>query len=594
MRHDQHNLIPVIGGNEQPVFQLPKRTFVAAVNKIQALAPDTEVDFDHFGHVRHLTTASPKGFFGEPFAGDPVKHARKFLRTAEMVNALGLRWVDLREGGADELPSLGWRVWFRQVIKVSDQKRSLPVRGGYVHVFVDKTGRIFMVNSTLRRGRKPAKLGKIVSRKEAIELAQAKHGTTTCDAAECLLVLSAHNGHIDPVYEVTLSSCEPRKLVMYLVKAKTGEVVYAENKLHYASAPARTFLRIPSPVKPIAEQVYDSVIESLPDPTVLKNENLTVYLGKMGREVKAKADGTFKYDPSTPEFGAVVTFFALNSQFELFKKWGLKKPEKPIPVVVRDSSVRDNAYFDPESVEIHLGVGSGLPRGLNKNIDFDLGVAWHETGHYVVFLQAPGKDLPGSEGGAGHEASGDYCDLLMDFWFRLVYGKTMGKELTAAEVASDPLIIGVYAMPPDGIRKQKNNKVTPRDKTGEVHDDGEIVGGAMADVLVGLSTRADSSLESSLTYAGQLFLASLALVPAHRVMFKDIARAFVTADQALAKGANRKLIEDSFARHGITLGSKISDPDANVGNPELPKAPRPPRVPRTPRTPRRQPRRKLA
>lgn len=565
MRADSRNRFRPIGGQDSPVVQLPKQPYVSAIGKLTQAIPGVEVDYDHFGHVRHLTTSCPDGFLkGVAFNGNPLAHAKKLLKTREIANALGLRYVDLRSGGVDELPNLGWRVWFRQVIKVADQRNSLPVRGGYVHVFVDPSGRIYMVNSTLRRGRKPGKLGKIISRKEAIELALARHGVDTCEKASCQLTLSAHNGSIDPVYEVLLSSCQPRKLVLYLVKARSGEVVYSENKLHYAAVPARTFLRIPNPNKPVSDQVHDAVIEALPDPTVLKNENLVVYLGRKGREVKARADGTFKYEPSTPEFGAVITFFALNSQFELFKQCGLKKLDKPIPVVVRDPSVRDNAYFDPESVEIHLGVGSGLPRGLNKNIEFDLGVGWHENGHYVVYVQTPARDLPGSEGGATHEASGDYCDILMDFWFRLIYGKVMGHELSREEVERDPRIIGIYALPPDGIRKQKNSKRTPRDKTGEVHDDGEIVGGAMCDVLVGLAVKPDSTIENGLTYAAKLFLAALQLVPAHKVMFKDVLRAFVTADQSLAGGANRALVEKCFADHGITLGTRVSDPDQPV------------------------------
>ena len=593
MIHDKNNLFKPIGGQDVDVVHVPKQPFVTAVGQLTRETSGLEVDYDHFGHVRHLTTDCADGFLkGVKFGGDPLAHAKKLLKQPAIARALGLAYVDLRAGGVDEVPAVGgFRVWFRQTLKVKDNRNHLQVRGGYVHVLMDKDGRIFMVNATLRHGRKPGKLGKIISRKEAIKLALAKHGVATCDAAECELTLSAHNGRIDPVYEVTLSSCEPRKLVLYLVKAKTGEVVYSENKLHYAAGaagvPARTFLRIPNPNKPISDQVHDALIEMLPDPTVLKNENITVYLGSMGKAVKAKADGTFKYDPSTPEFGCVITFFALNSQLAIFQKWGMTKPGKSIPCVVRDKSVSDNAYFDPEAVEMHLGIGSGLPNGLNTNIDFDLGVGWHEAGHYVVYIQTPGKDLPGSEGGAGHEASGDYCDLLMDFWFRLIYGKTMGSELTKDEVEKDPRIIGVYALPPDGIRKQKNTKRTPRDKTGEVHDDGEIVGGAMADVLVGLATRADVGLEESLTFAGKLFLAALSLVPAHKVMFKDILRAFVTADQTLSKGVNRKLIEKCFADHGITLGGTVGDPDITT---KVPRTPRGPKAPRKPRKPRRTPR----
>src|SRR5262249_35091324 len=117
---------------------------------------------------------------------------------------------------------------------------------------------------------------------------------------------------------------------------------------------------------------------------------------------------------------------------------------------------------------------------------------------------------------------------------------------------------------PDGIRKQKNKKVTPRDKTGEVHDDGEIVGGGMTDVIVALAVKPDVTLGDALDFAGKLILGALAVVPAHKVMFKDVLRGFVTADQNLTGGSNRALIEKSFADHGISLGSRINDPDQPV------------------------------
>lgn len=566
MRADPKNLFQPIGGQEPLVARLPKRPYQRAIGQLVKTISDVEVDYDHFGQVRHLTTSSNEGFLSAPFAGKPLAHARKLLRTRLMRSALGLSKVELRDGEVTELdlPVPGWRVEFRQVLRIKGQKRAIKMRGGYIHVFMSDSGRIYMVNSTLRHGRKPAALGKVISREAAIKAALEKHGVQTCETARCQLTYSAHDGSIDPVYEVLLSSCNPKKLVLYLVQARTGEVVYAENKLHYASAKARSFLRIPNPSVDLEKQIFDTVIDMLPNPAVLKNENLVVYMGDSRREVKARADGSFNYSRSEIEFDCVVTFWALNQMYELFKKWGMRKADKPCPVHVHAKSVRDNAYFDPDSDLIKLGVGSGLRRGLNVHIAYDLGVGLHETGHRVVYIQTPGKDLPGSEGGATHEACGDYCDILFDFWFRLLYGKQMRHELTREEVNKDPRIIGVYALPPNGIRQQKNNKKTPRDKTGEVHDDGEIIGGAMCDVLVGLAVRPESRLEDAFVSAGKLFLAALALVPAHKVMFKDILRAFVTADQNLNNGTNRALIEKCFADHGIALGARISDPDQTV------------------------------
>ena len=590
MRNSSQHLIsesetlPRISAGEDP-----KRPYAAAVRALASRLfpggetiigsqPTVEALFDDFGHVRSLTTNGAQGLFTEPLTGTAREHARKFLATTEIVNAFGLRHVELQDAGETEVPNLGTTVAFKQVATIGDT--TYTVRNGSVHVYLDTQGRVYNVNSTLRQGRKPNAFGKIVTPETAIERAKANFGgRQEFTTAKAELVLSSHNGRLDPVYQVTLGTDEPRKLALFLVRANSGLVVFRTNLLRasvadeapvaaaaanagFAQVQGRAFLRIPNHQTGISEQVHDVIMESLPDKTVLKNGNCTIYIGRTKKEVRCKADGTFNYKPGEPEFSAVCTYFAFHIQMELFKKWGMKANTKPIPIFVDDPSVRDNAYFDPDGYEIHLGIGSGLPMGLAKYIAYDLGVTWHENGHHVVFLQTPGNDLPGSEGGAMHESTGDMCDLLMDFWFRLVYGAQLGHTLTADDIAKDPLIIGVYAASPDGIRVQKNKKSTPRDKTGQVHDDGLISGGAKADLLVAMATAPDTVLRTELENFGKLMLAALALVPAHKVTFVDMLKAFLTADQQLFSGAYKQKIVKAFSDHGIktsstTGGSKV-------------------------------------
>lgn len=582
MRNSSQHLIPEsdslprVGAGEDPkrpyaaaVRALASRLFPTGSEPFIGTGPQVEALFDDFGHLRSLTTSGAQGLFTETFTGTAREHAKKFLATTEMVNALGLRHVELVDD-EETTNLLGTTVAFRQVATVDGNQ--IPVRGGYVHVYLDNQGRVYNVNSSLRHGRKPVKGLKQITAEAAIDRAKASFGGSqefTTTKAE--LRLSAHNGRLDPVWQVTLGTEEPRKMALFLVRATTGEVVYRTNRLRtstradaagrFAAAQAaasanagvagRAFLRIPNHQTPITQQVHDIIMESLPDKTVLKNHNCTIYIGRTKKEVRAKADGTFNYKPGDPEFSAVCTFFAFHIQMELMKKWGMKANTKPIPIYVDDPSVRDNAYFDPENYEIHLGVGSGLPMGLAKYIAYDLGVTWHENGHHIVFLQTPGNDLPGSEGGAMHESNGDMQDLLMDFWFRLVFGAQLGHTLTADDIAKDPLIIGVYAASPDGIRVQKNKKSTPRDKTGEVHDDGLISGGAKADLLVAMATAPGTTLKTELENYGKLLVAHLALVPAHKVTFVDALKAMLTADQQLFAGAYKQKIIKAFSDHGI-------------------------------------------
>jgi Zn-dependent metalloprotease len=584
MKHNSFHTVPETPASAAKV-ESPKRPYVAAVHQLARRIPDVRAVFDHFGHVRTITTDHVDGLFSQPMLGTPVQHAAKFLNVDEIGKALGLRDVELSRGTSTSDPQLGHTVVYQQQIVASNGVR-YPVRHGFVHVYMDAAGKVFNLNSSLRRGRRHTDVSGIIGDADAIEAAKKAVGNYEYDGGcRAELVFSGHNGRIDPVYEVVLCANNPRRVVQVLVKAHTGEVVFQTNLLRTAGGDklkpitvegargkgkrrkqtavaatgntpvlGKAFLRIPDPNTAITQQIHDVVIESLPDPKVLKNDNFIMYVGSSKTPVRAKADGTFKYDPKDPEFSAVITFFALQAQMELMKKWGMKSNTRPIPVHVEDRSVQDNAYFDPEGYEIHIGVGSGLNRGgLNRYIAFDLGVSWHENGHHIVFLQTPGNDLPGSEGGAMHESVGDVLgDLLMDWHFRLTYAKQLGQTFGVSEVDADPRIIGVYAMPPNGIRKAKNNKKTPQDKTGEVHDDGEISGGAKADLCVALVKQ--HGVAAGLELFGRTCLAALALMPAHRCTFRDMLNSFITADQRLNGGANRAAIVQAFGDHGITVG----------------------------------------
>lgn len=573
---------------------LPKRPYLAAVNRLAARIPDVRAVFDHFGHVRSLTTDDANGLFDKPLLGTPVQHARKFLAVDDINKALGLRHVDLDRGSDATDPLLGHSVTFQQEITASNGVK-YPVRHGYVQVFIDPTGKVFNLNSSLRHGKRNVDLNGIITEDQAIDAAEAHFGDREYEEnPKCELVFSAHNGKIDPCYEVILCANEPRLVQKVLVKAHSGEIVLAENLLRSprplpalmtggkgkapggktrkrrtpsttpgttggttTGVPCKVLLRIPDPNTPIAKQVYDQFIVNLPNPKVLADDDFIMYVGDKNHPVKAKADGTFNYAPTDPEFSAVVTYFALKAQFDLMKKWGMKPNTRAIPVIVEDNSGdTDNAYFDPEGYEIHILKGSGLKAGgLNRYIAFDLGVSWHENGHHIVFLQTPGKDLPGSEGGAMHESIGDVLgDLLMDWHFGDIYGAQLGHTLTVADVEADDRIIGKYALPPRGIRIAKNKKRTPQDKTGEVHDDGEISGGAKADLLVSLIKQL-AAVAPGLELFGRTTLGALALMPAHRCTFRDLLNAYVTADQRLNKGANRAAIVKAFDDHGIVLGS---------------------------------------
>lgn len=562
-------------GNDKP--NPPRKRVAAAIDALLAQGKEVECDYDHFGHARHLCDYSDDGLYNEKIRATVRAHARRFLNTPEMQRALALQGIELRDGEVVDFTALGLghRVQFRQVMAVPGRKRAVGVLGGYIHVFVQPDGTVKVLNSTIRRGKALGDVGTTLNRSQAIAQAKKKHGLPV-DTSKSERWVSQHKGSFDPVYRITLDTkpngSTPRKVFRYMVNAKTGDVVYEENRLHYSGVPGKSFLRIPNPDSEIGAQIKDCVLTELPDPSVLKNQRFEFFVLKNRKWVQVKANKVTNPDNSVsynynftkddPEFSAVTAFYAMDVQYQILEKLGMPKQTKPIKVFMDDPKVRDNAYFDAYNYEIHMGLGSGIDRGgLTKNVGWDLGVEWHENGHHVVFLTCPAQDLPGSEGGAMHESCGDLMDLVMDFIFRAEHAAALGEKLTIQQVLEDRAVVGFYALPPDGIRIQKNTARTPQDKKGEVHADGLISGGAAYDTFLGMISKlqdSDQILDLCLNYL-KLYLGNLAAMPGQRCLFKDQLRGFITADQAVNGGANKDTIVEAHGKHGITLGGRADD-----------------------------------
>jgi hypothetical protein len=555
------NSFSLAAADKEDLLQ-PKLPYASAVKALAKQIPALEADFDHFGSVRSLTSSAPEGLYKSGASASPARIARQFLARPIVERALGLRHSTLKLTNKTSF-GFGYRVDFRQVAPLYELDQMIPVRGGGVSVCLDRSGRVFSVTSTLRRGRRPSKQSGIISIIEAVDAAAA----IFCQPiawSNCQLVYSSHKGQMDLAYEVTLHSTETHNVVTYLVLAKSGRVVDQQFRLLRSwpdrlnlNAVAKALLCTPQAFQPILPQASRTIISCLPDANVLRNDYFAMFLGHERQPVYAKADGTYCYGVNDPEFAAVSVFIALNSQLTLYRELGMSRPKRVLSVFVNDPTVEDNAYFDPINYEIRIGVGSGVARGgLTKRIAFDLGVANHEFGHNAVFLQTPGHDLPGQEGAAMHEATGDVLGtLLMDYLYRIWYARELGREFTVRDLVDDHRLVGKFALPPNGLRSQLNKKRYPNDLTGTPHSDGLIAGGAFADVMVGMATSDGGNLEDKLRQFGRINLTALALVPMHKVSFKDMLRAFVTADQLETGGRYRELIEQSFADHGIILGA---------------------------------------
>ena len=533
--------------------------------QLSKLSKSFELDFDQNGYLRSLTNKNNNSLLlsEKPFKGQSINKqraialAKLFLDSPTIKHILKTKNFNMK---LSEITSFdfGYRIIFKQMANY--KKAELPVRGGAINIALNTKGQIFSMSSTLQHGNILPLAKTAISKAKAIALALAKcKKAITSTRAKFMFV--SYKGHIEPLYEVTLGGEFPYVSYTYLILANTGETINEFSKKfncltdsEAASVKAEALLLTPDANLPISAQISKTIINDLPDKQFLKNANFEMFTGAFAKRVRIKDDNTYCYGLRDPEFGAVSVFLSLQKQMELYLELGLRQPKQPMFVIVNDQFVPDNAYFDPQRYEIHIGVGSGVKhRGLSKNIAFDLSVSNHEFGHTAVFLQVPGGDLLGKLGEAINEAVGDVLGaLVMDYLGKIWQAKQLGQPFSAQDIKSDSRIVGKYALPPFGIRCQKNSKKLPDDLTGEPHADGLIIGGALADLLADMAIKG-GILEDQIKLFVKLSLMALALLPSYEVTFNDMLRAMITADKMICSGKYRLLIEKCFANHGIAL-----------------------------------------
>ncbi|MDR3612944.1 MAG: hypothetical protein P4L53_05205 [Candidatus Obscuribacterales bacterium] len=564
---------------------------------------------DVLGNIRTLTAQPGISLYRAPWEGQSLAYVNKYLAEDTVRKSLKLANVNLVPDEVSDLGINGERVGYRQMVRTKCTEDGclkdieIPVYKGYVHASVSPEGELVNLTSTITHARKPERLGKVISKEEAVTFAQKRFGKRT-DVASNELVMIDNSGDFEPVYVVTLrrsaASTAAPSVKEILVNAKNGRIISWYERLRFnqhsstqdrvLNSPVGSVLyRIPDPSADIAKQAGKEFFDNLPDPTVMANQFFNVFTlqgdgsGKKGTDaakgfintaskkkgrgkkaskqwklLKANPDGTFVFQVGTDGFCAAIDFFALTKEMETCARLGLKKVTVVVPVHVNDPTNEDNAWLDPTQPLMSIGMGSGVNRGgLIKYIAFDIGVCWHECGHWIVTIQTPGHDLTGAEGAAMHEAIGDIMSVIMNCLFRLMYAKKIGMNFTKKDLQADPFDIGGYAAQPGVIRHGRNHKQTPQDKTGEPHDDSEIVTGALVDFFTDfvLAWPADDLVEAIEAFL-RVILYALANMPASDQLFTDLLQALITAVQKTTNGKiDAKIVEAAFKKHSIVLGA---------------------------------------
>lgn len=585
---------------------------LATIVQIESLAKRFSfINFDitcneQDGSIRYIKTFDKQGLMPfRSFAGSPETAAKQVLRALDLLNliATGLGLADqgelrLADPVVHDLQEFGYRVEFPQILSAADGKEIVVDALG-LSVRMDKNMVVHEVFSQVEALKPQSLCGEEKATEVALSDFRAKlnatfseESTVKVSSVKVSTCQTANGTRL--AYDVLISAEEPRHLLTVMVDAETSEIVGYENRLRFFPSgssdkgkkkggksgkqsrkglsdkqkkalmdkiAALGFHRIPDPNKKLEDQVKDIFVEWLVDNKVLISEYIDLFVFRKGggpfnpgvwekvEAIKSGDDaGTYRYMLKDYHFGGVITFWALMRQLKLYLDLGLLKPEQKIKVYVADPKVRDNAYFDPQKIEIHLGVGSGGGWGLAEHIEYDLGVAWHEFGHYIVYLQTPARDLNGKHGGAMHESFGDVIgDLVMNF---LCIQEFSG--LSEEELLANRCVIGEYCAPPDGIRIQKNDKRTPEDETGEVHDDGLISGGAKRDYMVVCGKAQGLSLVDRMKLFGRQSMFTLSQMPKEGdAKFVDMLNGYENADAKLNEGRDKQALVAAFERHGI-------------------------------------------
>ncbi len=446
-----------------------------------------------------------------------------------------------------------------------------PISGAWIRVDIDKDGRVYNILSDLvpepamAKTRMAARRAAVTRRRQlseseanarAIEAAGAGPG----DSVKVLLtelVYYPRNGVPILTWKVivkTTPSSEsktprPAEWKLY-IDAETGEILEKQNLLRFVDGKGWVF--DPNPVVTLNDTSLNDK-SRIPDKAyvevVLRDLKKTGFLEgpfvttKTTTKRVKRANLDFRFKRPDRAFKEVMVYFHIDRIQRHLQELGFKNVlNHPIPVNI-DGQSDDNSHYSPSEKDLTFGTG-----GVDDAEDAE--IILHEYGHAIQDDQVPGFGAK-EEGGAMGEGFGDF---LAASFFSDVKPKEMKMTLgnwDATAYSGDE---------PPYLRRLDSNKKYPKDLDGEVHDDGEIWSACLWE-LRGLLGRQTTER----------------LVIAHHFLlsrdsgFEDGAKALITADKNLNKGANDKAIRDVFVRRGILPNPKRNNRRAGTPFEDIPR-----------------------
>ena len=319
--------------------------------------------------------------------GGPRQQAWNCLRSLGFRKAISGDKVHLRFAGIDEYVGViedksGKRavtiikVKFKQVAKIEGRTRPVWYLAdtAAVEVHMDENGVVYKIDATLASGARPRTLQGTISDKKAVEITREAFGSKCEQRGKVRLRFINYGNHSHLVRIVKLSDARLRnnhdtecpadlnpRTVIYVVDAKTGEVLEQHQTLRYLKPVGPdgrldkesankeklfratlnkenykhllTLAQMDNQGNLILEndtcKVRYNKADTNPNPSSSKVKKVQSDEPNWTTKVEPLANGTFSYKPGQDEFDAIITFLAINFQFEYLKQRGLKTPEKP-------------------------------------------------------------------------------------------------------------------------------------------------------------------------------------------------------------------------------------------------------------------------
>ena len=423
-----------------------------------------------------------------------------------------------------------------------------PISGAWVRVDIDDEGKIYNIQNDLIPAPTLEKAEKLKAKKSKKSDAQLSLNEASAIALKALKVTSKADAsvidseftwykHEDvPVqtWKIVVSGKKVGEWKFY-IDVLTKKILKKINLIKSAVAKGRVFDPNPvvklngvklTPRAKIPDEAYVEVELKGLDKSG-KLEGPYVNTSKTKNRVK-RSNMNFLFKKEQRPFKEVMVYYHIDKMQRYIQELGFNNVMNKSIAVDIDGEVEDNSYYFPKSKSLQFGIG-----GVDDAEDAE--VIIHEYGHAIQDDIVPGFGQEGEARAMG-EGFGDY--LAASF-----FSSNKPASFRPAFATWDAYFEGTGK--PKSWRRLDSTKKYPGDMRHEEHDDGEI----WASCLWQIRNALGGKQTDKLVIAHHFLLSPNA-------SFADAAKALITTDKRLNKGANEKMIQDVFAKRGILPKSK--------------------------------------